>query len=183
MRVQRSVLMSVISVLAVLGTALTAPRLMQQEELEQRISGLEARVTVLEQEVATLKSSGTSASQDTELYTINGSLRLRQDRDEDVVFLESAGLCSGTRGFDDIQTGANVVILDGSGNTLATTHLELKEGFTATGVSSNICEFSFTVEVPRASFYTVKIGRRGAPTYSFQEMEQNDWKIDLSIGS
>lgn len=177
----RTLLASVLSLVIIAGSAIAGAYAVQGD-VEQRISGLEARVSLLEQEVASLKADGIEATPASETYTIEGTVQLRQDRDEPVIYLDALGHCSGTRGYDDIQTGANVVILDGSGTTLATTTLETADDSDGSRPRSNICEFQFTVEVPAADFYTLEIGRRGAPTYSFAEMEDNDWRMDLSIG-
>jgi hypothetical protein len=45
------------------------------------------------------------------------------------------------------------------------------------------CKVEFTVaDVPKASFYQVKIGTHGGPSYSYSEMKSRDWSFDLSLG-
>ena len=44
------------------------------------------------------------------------------------------------------------------------------------------CEVSFAVDVPRANFYTLKIGTHEGPAYSFEEMTSNGWNLSLSLG-
>jgi hypothetical protein len=148
-----------------------------QDSIEERVAGLEARVAALESDVTSLRGGADTASV---RYTVEGTIQLRQEFDRDVLWLD--GFCGGTGGYDDISTGSNIVVLDGSGNTLATTTLETREGFDPTEGSSNVCEFVFTVQVPEATFYTIEIGHRGGPTYSLAEMEDNDWQVDLAIG-
>jgi hypothetical protein len=44
------------------------------------------------------------------------------------------------------------------------------------------CEVTFTVEdVPRADFYQVEIGSHGGPSYSYGEMQQANWDLQLSL--
>jgi zinc ribbon protein len=45
------------------------------------------------------------------------------------------------------------------------------------------CEVSFAVDVPSATFYTVKVGTHEGPAWSFQELSARNWQIDLSLGS
>ncbi len=153
-----------------------------QPDLEQRVAGLEGRVALLEQEVAALQREG-NATPVPRTYTVTGTLRLRQELDRPVEFRPELGYCSGTRVFDDISTGTSLTILDGSGTTLATTQLRLAEGFADSDPASNVCEFTFSVDLPEANFYTVRIGRRVGPTYSLQDLRDSDWTLDLSIGA
>jgi hypothetical protein len=44
------------------------------------------------------------------------------------------------------------------------------------------CEVSFGVDVPKATFYTVRIGSHDGPAYSFEEMTANGWSVSLSLG-
>ena len=44
------------------------------------------------------------------------------------------------------------------------------------------CEVSFAIDVPRANFYTLKIGSHDGPAYSFEEMTANGWSLSLSLG-
>lgn len=43
------------------------------------------------------------------------------------------------------------------------------------------CEAEFDVEVPKATFYQIEIGTHGGPSYTFEEMESTDWKLDLFL--
>jgi hypothetical protein len=44
------------------------------------------------------------------------------------------------------------------------------------------CEVSFAVDVPSATFYTVKVGTHEGPAWSFQELNARNWQVDLSLG-
>lgn len=61
---------------------------------------------------------------------------------------------------------------------------ELIGSGTTTGNTSSgfDCEVSFDIDVPRASFYTLKIGSHDGPAYSFEEMTANGWSLSLSLG-
>jgi hypothetical protein len=56
-------------------------------------------------------------------------------------------------------------------------------GTTTGNTSSGFgCEVSFGIDVPRASFYTLRIGSHDGPAYSFEEMTANGWSLSLSLG-
>ncbi len=94
--------------------------------------------------------------------------------------VESTGSgCQGTRGYDDIHSGAQVVVRDESGTVLATTSLG-----NGTLLETGMCYFEFHVgSLPRAQFYSFEVSRRGELTYSRSELEQNDWTFEASLGS
>ena len=93
--------------------------------------------------------------------------------------LSTNDACSGGGGYDDIKDGAQGVLEDGDGSTLATS--TLSPG-TFDGLA---CVFHFTFEgVPKAGFYVLRIGHttRGDLRYSHQAMVDQDWFLDLSLG-
>ena len=50
-------------------------------------------------------------------------------------------------------------------------------------ISDNYCQFSIEVNgIRKADFYTIQIGRRGDLTYSYQEMEDKNWELNVSLG-
>lgn len=112
-----------------------------------------------------------------ESHTITGDLTLL---DSDVASLDIGDSCSGQGGYDDIASGAEVVVEDEAGTTLATSHL-------ATGAYDGLgCVFDFTVrDVGKATFYRVLIGRdsRGGLRYSHDELSHQSWSVHLSLGS
>ena len=88
--------------------------------------------------------------------------------------------CYGTGGYDDISSGLNVTIRDGSGAILATGRLGRG---TADGAYSP-CSFEFSVDgLPEVDFYSVEVGRRGELTYSFEELVDSFWYVFFSLGS
>lgn len=93
--------------------------------------------------------------------------------------------CRGVDGYDDIEEGMQISLLDDSGKTLAVA--ELDEGkFRDDGGKNNIqeaaCVLSFEFEdfEPITSgFYTVDLGRRGEQKYAADDLVS---PIELSIG-
>jgi hypothetical protein len=116
-----------------------------------------------------------SSSAGTPSHTIIGSLTLT-DTDE----LWSKGDdCQGSGGYDDIRTGAQVVVKDGSGRLLGTSSL-----LSGTASDSFSCDFAFFVDdVPDADFYSVEVSHRGEITNSRKELEDNAWIVGLTLGS
>ncbi|MBV9279215.1 MAG: hypothetical protein JOZ41_03960 [Chloroflexi bacterium] len=43
------------------------------------------------------------------------------------------------------------------------------------------CKVRFSVRVPRATFYQLKIGSHDGPTYSFRQLQAKKWTINLSL--
>jgi len=114
-------------------------------------------------------------------YTLTGRILLSSDSDSVVSTGGKGTTCYGDHGFDDFYPGQKVVVKDGSGNVLA---VELTESeLVSAGTSRSLCEFSILVEaIPQERFYVVEISHRDELTYTFDELEEMDWKLDLSIG-
>jgi hypothetical protein len=91
--------------------------------------------------------------------------------------------CSGLGGYGDMDAGLQVQVRDEDGTLLANGHATKGE---LTEVYEDIilaCTLRFTVEdVPHASFYSIEAGSRGELTYSRKQIEQQDWKVDFSLG-
>jgi hypothetical protein len=88
--------------------------------------------------------------------------------------------CTGTSGYNDVREGAQVLVVDEANKTIATASLSAGSFQPQRGA---LCTFTFSVpNVPRASFYQVKVNQRGGPTYSFAEMETRGWRVDLTLG-
>jgi len=107
-------------------------------------------------------------------YTIKGSITLI---DSDLGGTDDT--CYGTGGFGDIRANMPVTVRDGEGAILAT-------GETGSGRtdSSVTCVFEFEIsEIPKVDFYSIEVGRRGQLNYSFQELEEKEWTVGLSIGT
>ena len=106
------------------------------------------------------------------VYTISGSLKLV---DSDIGGSDDA--CYGTGGYDDIGGFMSVTIRDGNKNIIST-------GKTGEGKKNDYvtCIFDFEVNnVPKSEFCTIEIGHRGELNYSFNEIKEKNWKIELAL--
>lgn len=97
------------------------------------------------------------------------------------------GECQGASGYDDIVPGAEVLLKDGDGHTLAVANLgpghvtERAPG--ADGYTFVNCQFAFTMTaIPDRPFYTFSIGHRGAPTYAHDELAARGWSVAMTLG-
>jgi len=95
---------------------------------------------------------------------IHGSMSLL-DTSGDGILVTGDKTCTGSGGYSDIQAGAEVVISDDKGATLAITHL------TGGGGLRTSCVFSFATEVPAGKgFYGVTVSHRGTVKMSEAEV-------------
>jgi hypothetical protein len=78
---------------------------------------------------------------------------------------QSSGTCTGVGGYSDINQGAQVVISDDSGKTLAITSLDKGAFFSGQG-----CVFMWHAKVPKLGFYGVSASNRGTVKFSQAEM-------------
>jgi hypothetical protein len=126
--------------------------------------------------VAALAFSGWAIWRGVEEHTLTGTVLLA----DTVYFGVAPGRpCSGERGYDDVDAGAQVVLTDDEGTTVSTGRLSEGE-FDGLG-----CVFSFALEdVPRSEFYGLSIASdsRGHLQYSYDELADSDWSVQLSLG-
>ena len=89
--------------------------------------------------------------------------------------------CEGREGYDDIVGGAQVLVSDEAGTTIASSRLEPGEIVRAhDGIIT--CEWSFEIaDVPEAKFYEIEVSRRGGLKYSKAEMEGLDWEVPFFL--
>ena len=126
--------------------------------------------------VAALALSAWAIVRGVEEHTLSGSLLLV---DSGYGALAAGRPCSGEGGYADLDGGAQVVLTDDRGETLSTGRLSAGE-YDGLG-----CVFSFALEdVTRADFYGLSIagGNRGQLQYSYEELSEADWSLQLSIG-
>jgi len=89
--------------------------------------------------------------------------------------------CEGDGGYADISVGAQVIISDSTGKTVALTGLIGGNGMRSDDFKSVVCSFgfiSFTVP-PGAGFYGIAIGHRDPLMYSESDLADD---IHLSLG-
>jgi len=85
--------------------------------------------------------------------------------------------CDLSWGYADIGPGTDVVITDDAGNTVGEGNLGAGED----GVGW--CEFPFKVEdLPDSSSYGITISHRGTIDFDRDDLENDDWHVELSLG-
>ena len=85
--------------------------------------------------------------------------------------------CSGEGGYSDIQAGMPITVKDENGKILGATSLGEGSG------SAFDCTFTYTfTDVGDASIYSIEGGRRGAVSYTKDQMESQNWTVALQIG-
>ncbi|XGV99642.1 MAG: hypothetical protein ACAF41_11975 [Leptolyngbya sp. BL-A-14] len=84
-------------------------------------------------------------------------------------------------GFDDLNAGAQITVLDSSGKMIALG--SLGEGkVVKSDRDSNLCVFPFVIDkVPESDFYSVELGHRGKLTFSGKELETKGWMVHFSL--
>lgn len=101
---------------------------------------------------------------------VTGTLTLT---DEDGIDWSSSAGCFGTGGYDDVRSGAQVVITDPAGKTVALGKLDqgVLDG-TVPGRTADLCKFTFAVTgVPTGhGFYGVEVAHRGRVQYPEQQL-------------
>ena len=104
--------------------------------------------------------------------TVQGSLLLLTSD----LFWATDTECTGSEGYDDIAAGAQVVIRDESGKSIALGRLEPGEG-----VSDVECRFPFSIDdVPAGQgIYSVEVSHRGE--IAFEEKDAQE--LALTLGS
>ena len=100
---------------------------------------------------------------------------LPSSNDQAVWFCDNGG-----KAYKDIYAATGIEVRDGNSNLLATGVLG-----SATVVDDGAlgsCVFQVTLDLKEADFYQIKIGRRYDKSFSFQEMVNENWKLELIIG-
>lgn len=113
-------------------------------------------------------------SDEPETFIVHGEMELYDYTGDNI--LRYQGTCSGYEGYDDMVAGAQVVIRDATGETVAVSALDEGEPQGRTS-----CIFPFTVEdVPAGeSIYSVEVSHRGEITFKEDEAEVG---LTLSLG-
>lgn len=82
-------------------------------------------------------------------------------------------------GYSDVRSGAQVVVANEKGTTIARTGLGEGTLVLTGGIR---CEFPFSVKVPKAKFYKVEVSHRGTVEKSYDELQSDGWKVELELG-
>ena len=118
------------------------------------------------------KAKPTTPTIGQKMVTVAGTLELVGHGVDEITV--EAGSCSGSGGYSDIAEGAQVVITDDAGATLAITHL-------TAGTGDNFsCSFSFSTAVPAGKgYYGIQVTHRGV----VKEPESSVTSVTISLGN
>ena len=95
---------------------------------------------------------------------------------------DNIGLCNnGGARYKDIAATTRIEVRDGSGILLATGALGSAQVDYLGGPMAN-CVFNPMIKLKKSDFYQIKIGNRYNESFSFIELVNQKWKIELSIG-
>lgn len=111
-------------------------------------------------------------------FTITGSMTLTDsDINNPSISSDAAGNCHGTGGYSDLQDGAQVIVTDPAGKTVAL-------GTLGEGVEATVTSCLFPVNVPAVptglQFYGVAVTHRGSVQYSPEQLKTG---VSLTLGS
>jgi hypothetical protein len=124
---------------------------------------------------ALVATTGCSAL--TKKYTISGEFTLRESAIDGDAILRTEITCAGRGGYSDIRPGLQVLVKNGSGETLGISDLGVGDK-----TEFPTCKFPFKVtDLPRSDFYSIEVGRRGSLEYSFNDLKERDWIVNLEI--
>ncbi|EKU98044.1 hypothetical protein Lepto7375DRAFT_7303 [Leptolyngbya sp. PCC 7375] len=92
------------------------------------------------------------------------------------------------RGYQDIMQGFSIPVKDGSGNILAV--IDVPPGVNEDTGTETDGEQSFVfcvvsipeTQLPYSDFYVFDLGRRGEIVNSYQQLEEDNWQLVLSVG-
>lgn len=113
------------------------------------------------------------SSQKSKTFTTHGEVDVRGDA---TTVRVGAGTCSGIGGYDDLNVGAEVVISDSTGKTLAVGAIT-----GASGPNLSECDLVFNIDVPSGKkFYGVSVTHRGIAQETEAQMKAG---VQLTIGS
>lgn len=117
----------------------------------------------------------TTAPEGTDTFTVSGTVTLTS-----ADILTGGGTCFGDGGYSDLQPGAQVVVRDAQGATVAAGSLGPGARPKGERYRNVMCEFPFTVEgVPSGGdLYSVEVGSRGEVTFR----EADAGSLALTLG-
>jgi hypothetical protein len=139
-------------------------------------------------------SGGAKPTPTPETFTLKGAVTLSGDTKS--YTWEPGEPCSGSGGYSDLRGGSDVVVKDREGTVIGKGSLgsgvgvAVRQDCGAPGehplcdpMGGRVCKLSFTVDgIPRSDFYVVEMGKRGQFTYSFDEIQSQDWSVEYAIG-
>ncbi|RZS33883.1 hypothetical protein EV193_11033 [Herbihabitans rhizosphaerae] len=115
------------------------------------------------------------------LITVRGDLALTQELASDAI-LRQQSTCYGTKGYDDIHGGAQVVVYDAAGVVLGVGKLDSGIWDYSVDGYYRPCKLSFTIiGVPAQDLYQIEVTRRGKIVVSRAQAESGN--VHLTLGN
>lgn len=101
-----------------------------------------------------------------------------------LIDITSGSDCSGGEGgYRDIAPGMPITVKNQDGKILASTTLPEKGTTMPLNGRSGGCVWSVVVQVPGdQDQYAVEAGRRGDVTYSHAQLDQEKWRVGVTVG-
>jgi hypothetical protein len=122
--------------------------------------------------------TSTSTESSSPLRTLHGRLVLPQ-----LHGAPQGRVCQGTGSYSDIRGGAGVVVKDGTGAIIATSTLDVGRTELIKDTPSVRCVFTFSVPgMPKRDSYTIEVSQRGENAFSYDQLESQDWQVELPLG-
>lgn len=118
-------------------------------------------------------SGGKSKPKTAPPIAVHGTLTLNDPASvfADLISGLTNGPCHGTGGYTDVAGGAEVVISDDAGATLALAHLNTGTANIPSSGTGGTCNFTFDASVPSGKhFYGVQVTHRGVVKFSEADM-------------
>lgn len=161
-----------------------------QDRTDERLADLETRVAILESRVGEQpdvypgqSTFAPAPSPTSTSLVIRGYVLVTAPRAVFALdFVSGAGgeaICIGRFGLADFAEGAAVTVRDESGRVVGASYLEA--GTIAQGYDPLTCEWTFTVEVGSAEFYTFEVARHGEITFARAEIESRQGDVYITL--
>jgi hypothetical protein len=97
-------------------------------------------------------------------------------------------MCHGYEGYADIDAGTQVTVRDNAGTILATGSLgpgrSESAGPPQQGIQIYWCRFPIDPipGITKSPVYTVEVSHRGQVNFSYEKLQANGWKAEMSLG-
>jgi hypothetical protein len=116
-------------------------------------------------------------------YTINGVLSVYASYEKGITLSDyKIGSKCVIFGRASDLNNISISVRNGKGELIGTAEADIGI-VTENGGGLATCSIPFAItDVPKSDFYSIKLGNRGTLDYSFSQMVDNEWKMNLSFG-
>lgn len=167
-----AIVLSAIAVILAIGIPAQS-----EDNYAPRLAGLETRVAVLETAVATSPAVAATTGQTYTLTVMIGVLGTTSN-----TMVSADGACMGYGAYSDLTDAFVITVRDGTGNVIGTGQVSETSG-SRSGASSTVCVLKVVInDLPDTAFYTLEMGKRGSPTYSFEDLASKRWIVNVTVG-